>query len=215
MNKKYVDANDKYVKSVILYGNPSDYKLYLDEAYTIPVYDSFLAMLFAKDDALISVNGDLFNPVSMSGSKIKTINEDDGSISLVEWETEEMIVLEVASEEPNVEVLGKQVVALQSEVKVYENEIRGTLKYVTGYTGFSADESLQSGYFLALAFDVNPADTTVTVEVVNGISGPVTLDEDMNCVFRISSNVQKIKVVATKGAKSVTKIYDLRNLIRA
>lgn len=53
----------------------------------------------------------------------------------------------------------------------------------------------------------------MTVELVGGVSGPVTMDEDLNCVLRVASNTQKVKFTCTKGSKSGTKIFDLTDLV--
>lgn len=91
--------------------------------------------------------------------------------------------------------------------------ISGTLKKVTGYTGFSGDPEEQSGNYLALKFTAEEG-ATVTVELINGTVGhPVTLDEDMNIVIRIADkDTQSIEVVASKGGASSTKTYALTGL---
>lgn len=95
-------------------------------------------------------------------------------------------------------VYEKKVSELQSDVRVNSNAISGTLHYVTGYTGFnSSDAEEQEGYFLALDFDWEPTDGTMTVELVGGTKGPVTLTDpsDKFCVFRITDETtQSIKV---------------------
>lgn len=88
-----------------------------------------------------------------------------------------------------------------------ESAITGSLKNVTGYTGFSSEPSEQKGHYLALKFDVTPADATTTVELVGGTKGPVALDEDKNIVLLIKNNSQSVKVISTKDSSSVTKIY--------
>lgn len=117
----------------------------------------------------------------------------------------------VAAEAGSTSILGKQVSELQSGIAVGANAITGTLNYVTDYTGFSGDVSLQEGNYLALKVD-SDADS-VTVELVGGYGGPVTLDSDMNCVLRIESNTQSVKFVATKGGDSQTKVYALTDLV--
>ena len=84
---------------------------------------------------------------------------------------------------------------------------------VTGYTGFSGNVSEQSGHYLALKFTADEG-ATVTVELLNGTLGhPVTLDEDMNIVIRITDkDTQAVKVVATKNDVSSTKTYALTGL---
>jgi hypothetical protein len=101
---------------------------------------------------------------------------------------------------------------LQSGIVVNDTFIQGTLNHVTGYTGFSGTEALQSGNYLALKFAHSEGATT-TVEILGGTTGAVTLDSDMNWVGRISNNTQRVKVVTTLGTESVTKIYSLRSLV--
>lgn len=102
---------------------------------------------------------------------------------------------------------------MQTGIAVNDTNLQGTLKYVTGYTGFSGDPSLQSGNFLALKMTATDGATT-TVELLGGESGPVTLDEDMNVVLRIADQFeQSVKVVTTKGNASVTKVFALNDLV--
>ena len=88
---------------------------------------------------------------------------------------------------------------MQSGVEVSNNEITGTLKYVTGYTGFSGNPEQQEGNYLALKFTPVDEDDVITVELLGGTVGhPVTLDEDLNMVLRIGDpKKQKIRVVTT------------------
>ena len=101
---------------------------------------------------------------------------------------------------------------LQSNIVVKENGITGNLKKVTVYTGFSSNPAEQEGHYLALKFDVTPADAVTTVELVGGTKGAVTLDEDKNIVLLVKSNSQSVKVVSTKGGNTVTKTYNLTGL---
>lgn len=118
-----------------------------------------------------------------------------------------------AAESGNTTLFGKKVSDLQSNIVIGENAISGSLKHVTGYTEFSSKSSEQEGHYLALKFDVTPADAVTTVELVGGTKGPVTLDADKNIVLLIKSNTtQSIKVVSTKDGASVTKTYTLTGL---
>ena len=102
---------------------------------------------------------------------------------------------------------------MQSGVVVDESSISGALAYVTGYTGFSSDTNLQSGNFLALKATTNRVGAVTTVELLNGTSGPVTLDSAMTIVLRISNpETQSVRSVTTKDGISVTKTYDLSGL---
>lgn len=126
--------------------------------------------------------------------------------------TDSSLTLSCSPESPTNTILGKSVAALQKSVSVGDDAIYGTLKYVTGYTGYSGDPALQSGNFLALKFDAEDGATT-TVELVGGSSGPIELDTDMNCVIRIEDNTtQFVEVISSKNGVTTTKTYDLTRL---
>jgi hypothetical protein len=121
--------------------------------------------------------------------------------------------LSVKPEDGGANLFGKTVDSLQENVVVGESEITGTLKYVTGYTGFSSNTSEQEGNYLALKVDADSEDAIVTVELVGGTKGPVTLDDDMNIVLLIKNkDTQSIKVTTTHNEESVTKTYGLSGL---
>ena len=88
------------------------------------------------------------------------------------------------------------------------------MKHVTGYTGFSSNTSEQEGNYLALKVDADSEDAVVTIELVGGTKGPVTLDDDMNIVLLIKNkDTQSIKVTVDNGENSTTKTYGLIGLI--
>ena len=61
--------------------------------------------------------------------------------------------------------------------------------------------------------DSDSQDAVVTVELVGGTKGPVTLDEDRNIVLLIKNkDTQSIKVTTTHNGESVTKTYGLSGL---
>lgn len=106
------------------------------------------------------------------------------------------------------DVLGKATSSLQENIKVSANAISGTLKYVTDYTGF--DTELKDGNYLCV-YTAIPADTTVTMELVGGTSGVKTLDDGI-IVLKVTSNTQYLRLIATKGDITVTKVYSFTNL---
>lgn len=110
--------------------------------------------------------------------------------------------------------MGKTVNELQTDIVVNGDSIIGTLKYVTGYTGFNgSNPEEQKGNYLALKVEASPEDATTTVELVGGTKGPVELDEDMNIVLLIKNkDTQSVKVTTTKDKKSVIKTYGLSGL---
>lgn len=113
------------------------------------------------------------------------------------------------------DLLGKYITDLQSNIVVSDGNVRGTLKYVTEYTGFSGDPAEQSGNYLALHFATVPDADSITVELINGSVGhPITLDSDGICIFRISDkDTQYIEVVATKDDMTITKTLYLQGLV--
>lgn len=108
-------------------------------------------------------------------------------------------------------MLGKTVSDLQSNISVSRNAITGTLKYVTGYTGFSGVTEEQSGNYLVLHCASDDADS-ITVEVVGGDHGPVTLDADGIIILRIKNTSQKVRVTSTKDGATNVKTYSLAGL---
>lgn len=113
-----------------------------------------------------------------------------------------------------VSLLGKELDDLQSGISVEGDGIYGTLKYVTGYTGFSGDPNEQEGNYLALHIDSAVEGATITVELIGGDHpGAVTLDEDRTIILRIKNTHEKIKITATADdTPTVTKTYNLVGL---
>ncbi len=104
--------------------------------------------------------------------------------------------------------------SLQENVVVGESGITGTLKHVTGYTGFSSVSSEQTGNYLALQVDTDSEDAEITVELVGGTKGPVVLDADRNIVLLIrNKDTQSVKVTVEDGDETSTKTYELTGLV--
>ena len=100
----------------------------------------------------------------------------------------------------------------EDDVEVNGDKISGTLKYIDSGT---LKDVWGAGYFLCLKFsDVDETATSVAVGLkpTEG-SGMAELDEDMNCVFKITDKGnQKLKVVSTDGTRSRVQTYDLNGL---
>ena len=123
-----------------------------------------------------------------------------------------MIGLSVEAEDGQTELFGKQVSDLQTDVDVGNDAITGTLKYVTGYTGFSGNHDLQKGNFIALKVTAETG-TTVQMKLENGESDWVTLDSDMNIVMRIADkDTQRVLVKASKDGVTVTDSFSLSGM---
>lgn len=112
--------------------------------------------------------------------------------------------LSVKPEDGEAVLFGKTVNELQSDVVVSDDEVTGTLKYVDGYVDFSSNVSEQSGNYLALKIEAEPAEAETVVELVGGTKGPVTLDDDMNIVLLIKNkDTQSIKVTTTHNEERI------------
>ncbi|GKH02429.1 hypothetical protein CE91St54_46490 [Hungatella hathewayi] len=121
--------------------------------------------------------------------------------------------LSVKPEDGEAVLFGKAVNELQSDVVVADDEVTGTLKYVNGYVDFSSNTSEQSGNYLVLKIEAEPAEAETVVELVGGTKGPVALDDDMNIVLLIKNkDTQSIKVTTTHNEESITKTYGLSGL---
>lgn len=121
--------------------------------------------------------------------------------------------LSVKPEDGEAVLFGKAVNELQSDMVVADDEVTGTLKYVNDYVDFSSNTSEQSGNYLALKIEAEPAEAETVVELVGGTKGPVALDDDMNIVLLIKNkDTQSIKVTTTHNGESITKIYGLSGL---
>ena len=129
-------------------------------------------------------------------------------------EVSDNLNIEITTLEHDAVLYGKYASDLQSDVTISEYRISGTLKYVTGYTGFSDDVSLQTGNYLAFrAIVPNVEGSTVTVTLKG--NDPITLDDNGLVVLRITDKrSQVVTIVASKeGCQTVKKRLSLSDLI--
>lgn len=123
----------------------------------------------------------------------------------------------VEAEASGTTVLGKLVSDLQTNVSVANKTVEGSLNYVTDYTEFSSDPTLQSGNYLALKFsNFDARATSIKVGLVPSSIGmdlvEIINDPDRNGVFRVTSTTQKFRVVTSDGTSSKTEDYSLTGL---
>lgn len=109
------------------------------------------------------------------------------------------------------DLFGLTVDDLQSGVAVGDDAITGTLKYVTGYTGFSSKVAEQSGNYLVIRCAVPGVDG---VKISVKVTRATVLDADGIIVLRIADkDTQTVTVVASKdGYESVTRVFSLTGL---
>ena len=102
----------------------------------------------------------------------------------------------------SVDLLGKYIADLQSNVVIGVREITGKLNYIDDYTGFSGDPKEQVGHYIALHATVpDVSDYTVTFKH-NLKASEVTIDPSDNIlIFRIDDKYMDDGLVGTFTAK--------------
>ena len=114
-------------------------------------------------------------------------------------------------------VLGETVSDLQSNIAITQSDnggtIGGNLNYVTGFTGYSNNVSLQSGNYL-VAKVIEPDIDNVTVTVTGAGAVPSGNDDGVY-VFRVTdTSTDAITITASAtGYDTVTKVYSLSELV--
>ena len=126
------------------------------------------------------------------------------------------VSLTVAADVPaETDLLGKSVTNLQSGVAVWPGSVTGTLKYVTGYTGFSGDPAEQSGHYLVTHSSSTTDGATIKAYLVGGTTPEVTLDPDGILITRVTDPMnQQLRITAEKaGTPTNVKYLDLSGLV--
>lgn len=219
-NNSYIERDtDLNVEGVEFYvKDTSDGYAYLDSDFVKKVGFNKLKHTFEMNDVVIVDHGIRCRGIAMQISGDDAIvsyaypGEANNALAFIPKQIrsylEELLTdVNIASD---FDLLGKVVSDLQESIEITDDEITGTLKYVTGYTGFSSKVEEQSGNYLALHCTSN-TEEPIFVEVINGFSGPIQLDEDGIIILRIANNEQKVKV--TCG--DLVKEYSLANLTLA
>ena len=138
-------------------------------------------------------------------------------IEIMKGEPDPALSIAVSPITGNTDLLGKKASELQSNIVINDTtmSISGTLKHVTGYTGFSSNVDEQSGNYIALNVDPESGfPESMTVEVKNGTSGPSKITaEDHQVVLKIKdASKQSIIIKATNKGSEVTKEYNFVGL---
>ena len=189
------DADTKYLAAILV--NLNDYVVGRDRGGSLSMFDDF-DIDFNKQKYLMEGR--------FSGALVKPY-------SAIVYEFVYNLTIDIQATDPTTTVLGKLVSDVQQNVFVNDNSIQGTLKYVSDWTGYSADPTENSGYFVILSYEASEG-ATVTVETIGGYTdGRVQeLDADMTTVTRFKDNKQKLKVVTTLNGDTITKILSFSGL---
>ena len=191
-----IDGTDtKYLGAILV--NLSDYVVGRDRGGALSMFDDF-DIDFNKQKYLMESR--------FSGALVKPY-------SAIAYEFVYNLTIDVQAEDPTITVLGKLVSDVQQNVFVNDNSIQGTLKYVSNWTGYSADTEENSGYFVVLKYEASEGATT-TIQTIGGYHDDQikTLDVDMQSVTKFKDNKQKLKVVTTLNGESITKILSFSGL---
>lgn len=214
---EYIEtATDVNVEGVEFYvkDTPDGY-VYEDAEFTDRVRTEKLKHTFEMNDVVIIDNKIACRATNLEVKEgyvvitylFPSVNDNVVSVTAKQVRSFDKTLVTDVSIASDTDLLGKVISDLQSDIVIGENEITGTLKYVTGYTGFSGEPELQSGNFLALHITTNDG-APISVELIGGMYGPATLDEDGLIILRIANKEQRVKI--TSG--SMTKEYSLANI---
>ena len=176
--------------------NLNDYKVGADKGGSVNMFDDF-DIDYNQEKYLIETR--------CSGALVVPY-------SAIVIESSSSVILDVEPDDPTTSRYSKLVSDLQSDVVVNDDSIFGTLHYTTGYTGFSEDEALQSGYYLALKFNTTYGATTTVQLLNNGGSGNVVTMDDDYLVCYIRSKNAKLVIETTAAGVAISKTYSLRGL---
>lgn len=217
MSKYIEEASDLNVEGVEFYVKETpDGFVYEDSECTKKVNTETLKHTFEMNNIVIIDNGIACRASNLEVKEgyvvvtylLPSVNDNVVSVTPKQVRSFDKILTtdtEIASDE---DLFGKVVSDLQENIEISNGEIRGTLKHVTGYTGFSSDESMQSGNYLAIHNETNNNEP-IFVELVGGISGPRQLDSDGIIVLRIANKEQVVRVTSGNAVKE----YSLANII--
>lgn len=155
----------------------------------------------------------LSNAYAVTG--VRMMCEYIDAIANVDIQADAGVALNVAAvTNTATDLLGKICTDLQDGITVDNGVIKGKLKFVDDYTGFSGAPAEQVGNYLALLIT---SDTGATITATN-IGGKrdgrtVTLDADGILIMQVFNEfTQKIKFTATKDGKSTVRTFGLTGL---
>ncbi|MBO6083185.1 MAG: hypothetical protein J6P46_09230 [Bacteroidales bacterium] len=119
-----------------------------------------------------------------------------------------------ANIDPEEDLFGKTVGDLQEDIVVSTEGVTGTLKYVADYSSAYGPGENSGNYIVLHCATPGFEGSTITAEVVNGVHGPVTLDEDGIVILRIADkDLQTVRIVASNDGETDSVELDLSQLV--
>lgn len=85
MDKIYIDASDKYVAAVVVYGKAADSKLYVDADYTDQAFITDVEDAFVKGSLVVKVGAKVYKPVALDGVKVAVASLVSGTATVTEF----------------------------------------------------------------------------------------------------------------------------------
>ena len=85
MKKIFIDASDKYVAAIVVYGKAADSKLYVDAEYTTQAEEADVADAFIKNQLVVMDDDVALKPVKLDGNTVLTIDYASSTVSATEW----------------------------------------------------------------------------------------------------------------------------------
>lgn len=179
------DGNDtKYLLGILV--NMNDYVVGADKGGKLAFFDDF-DLNFNKLEYLMESR--------WSGALVKPF-------SAMVYEVTYHLSLTVQPDDPTTTRYGKLISSIQDKVYINDHSIQGELAYISNWTGYSADSTINTGNFIGIKI-VPSASARTYVKTIGGLSDANWIDfgEDDYVVVKVLNNNQKIcfKTVINEG----------------
>ena len=179
------DGNDtKYLLGILV--NMNDYVVGADKGGKLAFFDDF-DLNFNKLEYLMESR--------WSGALVKPF-------SAMVYEVTYHLSLTVQPDDPTTTRYGKLISSIQDKVYINDHSIQGELAYISNWTGYSADTTVNTGNFIGIKI-VPSASAKTYVKTIGGLSDANWIDfgDDDYVVVKVLNNNQKIcfKTVINEG----------------
>lgn len=195
------DGNDtKYLLGILV--NMNDYVVGSDKGGKLAFFDDF-DLNFNKLEYLMESR--------WSGALVRPF-------SAMVYEVTYHLSLTVQPDDPTTTRYGKLISSIQDKVYINDHSIQGELAYISNWTGYDADPTINTGNFLGIKI-VPSASAKTYVKTIGGLSDANWIDfgDDDYVVVKVLNNNQKIcfKTVINEGQSNeevIEKTYSCSGL---